>query len=331
VDAVKPSKSTWSAVYGAWRRKNSSARKDLSRRRENCYEIDLPQRMDYQSFAERKTHEAERAVIPPLDTVADRSSYFPLRPIGNAWTRHHFDGDWSLFDPPSERPALSLVFVQSRDGNTIVADPAKLGGGPADFHLIYEGLSRVAADAVLAGAATVGKKVFFSVWHPEIVALRRELGLPRHPAQVVVSRQGRVNIESSLLFNVPDVPVFLVIEADGLGRIERVVAERSWITVVPIERNDLAGAFRRLRIDHGLERISVVGGRTIATALIDAGLAQDLCLTTSAIDGGTPNTPFYAGAVSPPLELIVRKRSTSESAPITFDHFAVISKTPTEN
>jgi hypothetical protein len=59
---------------------------------------------------------------------------------------------------------------------------------------------------VLAGAATVGKKVFFSVWHPEIVALRRELGLPRHPAQIVVSRRGHINLEASLLFNVPEVP-----------------------------------------------------------------------------------------------------------------------------
>jgi riboflavin biosynthesis pyrimidine reductase len=279
--------------------------------------------IDFRSFAERRTREAEHAVIPPLVTITDRSSHFPLRPIGNAWTRQHFDGDFYLFEPSSERPAISLVFVQSRDGNTGVRDPATLGGGPVDFHLIYEGLSRVAADAVLAGAATVGKKVFFSIWHPEIVALRRELGLPRHPAQVVVSRQGRVDIEASLLFNVPDVPVFLVIGREGLRAIGRVVAERSWITVVPLDGNDLADAFRRLRTDHGLERISVVGGRTIASALIDAGLAQDLCLTTSAIEGGAPNTPFYAGAESPPLEPIVRKRSTSESAPITFEHFAI--------
>jgi hypothetical protein len=37
-----------------------------------------------------------------------------------------------------------------------------------DKHLIYEGLSRAAADAVLAGAATVrAGDIVFSVWHPE--------------------------------------------------------------------------------------------------------------------------------------------------------------------
>jgi hypothetical protein len=47
---------------------------------------------------------------------------------------------------------------QSRDGNTGAADPSTLGGGNTDLHLIYEGLSRVDADAVMAGAATVRAK-----------------------------------------------------------------------------------------------------------------------------------------------------------------------------
>jgi riboflavin biosynthesis pyrimidine reductase len=279
--------------------------------------------VDFQAFAEKKTREAERAIIEPLVTLEDRSSDYRLRRIGNDWTRQHFDGDFFVFDPPPDLPALSLVFVQSRDGNTAVADPATLGGGPVDFHLIYEGLSRVMADGVLAGAATVGKKVFFSVWHPEIVAVRRQLGLPRHPAQVVVSRRGRLDLERSLLFNVPDVPVLLVIDPEGLRASERAVAERPWITVVPVAHGDLADAFRRLRHEHGLTRISVVGGRTVATSLIDAGLIQDLCLTTSALNGGQPNTPLYTGDRSPSLEVILRKRATG-SAPITFEHFALL-------
>jgi riboflavin biosynthesis pyrimidine reductase len=279
---------------------------------------------DFQSFAERKTREAEQAIIEPLVTVEDCSSRYPLRPIGNAWTRRYFDGAFDLFDPPRELPALSLVFVQSRDGNAVVPNPASLGAGPVDFHLIYEGLSRVAADGVLAGAATVGKKVFFSVWHPELVALRRELGLPRHPAQVVVSRRGRINLDESVLFNVPEVPVFLMIDTAGLRGNERALAARPWITVVPMANNDLADALRRLRREHGLTRISVVGGRTVATSLVDAHLIQDLCLTTSARDGGQPNTPFYAGDRAPTLGLIVQKRGTGAAA-ITFEHFAVAS------
>jgi riboflavin biosynthesis pyrimidine reductase len=278
--------------------------------------------VDFHTFVERKTRAAEQAIIEPLVTLEDRASRFPLRPLGNAWTRDTFDGDFHLFEPPQNLPALSLVFVQSRDGNTVVPDPATLGGGAVDFHVIYEGLSRVAADGVAAGAATVGKKVFFSVWHPEIVALRRELGLPRHPAQVVVSRRGRVNLEQSLLFNVPEVQVFLIIGGDALPPLEPALAKRPWITVVSLAHDNVGDAFRRLRRDHGLSRISVVGGRTLATSLIDAGVIQDLCLTTSALRGGQSNTPFYASHRSPTLELIVRKQGSGATA-ITFEHFAV--------
>jgi riboflavin biosynthesis pyrimidine reductase len=92
--------------------------------------------------------------------------------------------------------------------------------------------------------------------------------------------------------------------------------------VVSLAHDNVGDAFRRLRRDHGLSRISVVGGRTLATSLIDAGVIQDLCLTTSALRGGQSNTPFYAGHHSPTLELIVRKQGSGATA-ITFEHFAV--------
>ena len=77
------------------------------------------------------------------------------------------------------------------DGNTGAADPSTLGGGRDRQALIYEGLSRVAADAVLSGAETLrGGDMVLSVWHPELVALRRSLGLPRHPVQVVATLRG---------------------------------------------------------------------------------------------------------------------------------------------
>ena len=189
----------------------------------------MSRQSDFERLVERKTRAAERLVIPTLHTTDEGPRARRLRAIGNAWTRAHFDGDYHLCDPPAGLPAMSMVFVQSRDGNTVIVNPARLGGGAADTHLIYEGLSRVAADAVLAGAATVGANVFFSVWHPELVSLRRDLGLPRHPAQVVMSRRGRVNLNARLL-NVPDVPVFLLVGDDARRGLTRELAERPWIT-----------------------------------------------------------------------------------------------------
>ena len=144
-----------------------------------------------------------------LVTVEDRSSEWPVTGIGNAWSREYFDGPFYLFAAPRDRPAISLVFVQTRDGNTGASNPEDLGGGPTDKHLIYEGLSRVAADGVLAGASSVGHSVFFTVNHPELVALRLELGLPRHPAQMVISNDGNFDL-SARVFTTPDVPVFLL-------------------------------------------------------------------------------------------------------------------------
>ena len=257
-----------------------------------------------------------------LLTIDDHSSRRPLTPIGNDWTRSYYDGPFHLFDLPEGRPAVSLVFVQSGNGNTAAAHPSDLGGGPTDKHLIYEGLSRVAADGVLAGASTVGRSVFFTITHPQIAALRRDLGLPRHPAQIVLSEQGRIDF-ASRLFSTPDVPVFLLAGDRCVSRCSMDVRRRPWITMVPIN-GDLVATLTRLRRDHGINRISAVGGRHAATSLVDDGLVQDIYLTTSAIEAGEPNTPWYVGTHMPRLDAIVRKREDAVDRPILFEHLAIV-------
>jgi riboflavin biosynthesis pyrimidine reductase len=256
-----------------------------------------------------------------LITVDDQSSRWPVAAIGNDWTRAYYDGPFHVFDLPEDRPAVSLVFVQSRNGNTAADNPSDLGGGPTDKHLIYEGLSRVAADGVLAGASTVGRSVFFSVKHPQFVALRRDLGLPRHPAQIVLSEEGRVDF-SSRVFSTPEVPVFLLAGDQCVLRCSMEVQRRPWITMVPT-RGDLVATLTTLRQEHGINRISAVGGRKAATSLVDAGLVQDIYLTTSAIEAGESNTPWYVGDLPPALSLIIRKREDTIEQPIVFDHLAI--------
>src|SRR4051812_31840311 len=91
----------------------------------------------------------------PLETLEDRSGDVEGERIGTDWTRRMYGGDYVLLPPPrSGGPAVSLVFVESRDGNTGAPNPEVLGGGPTDMHFLYEGLSRVAADAVLVGAGS---------------------------------------------------------------------------------------------------------------------------------------------------------------------------------
>lgn len=281
--------------------------------------------VSFEQFTARKTRAAEAARIAPLRTIEDRSAALPLVSIDTPWTNESYDGPFHLWPVArNELPAISLVFVQSRDGNTGADNPADLGGGDTDKHLLYEGLSRVAADAVLSGATTAaGPDVFFSVWHPELVALRRELALPRHPAQVVVTGRGCVDVEESLIFNVPDVPVFVLGSEIACTAIAEGVRTRPWIQVVSIEQTGIRGAVARLRRDYGINRISAIGGRTTATTLVDGNLVQDLYLTTTSLSAGEPGTPWYAGRQPPRLERIVAKRGAVDEGEMLFEHLAL--------
>jgi len=229
-----------------------------------------------------------------------------------------FDGPFYLSPLPERLPACHLIFVQSLDGNTGARDPQTLGGGETDKHLIYEGLARVSADAVLVGSSTVrGGSVVFSVWHPELVRLRETLGHPRHPVQIVATRRG-VPIDRELLYNVPSVRLILLTAPGGINVMREALAGRPWITPIVVDPGrTVVDAFEELRA-MGVRRISAVGGRHLAAELIDAGLVQDLYLTTSPAAGGEPGTPMYSGPLD--SQTVVRKRGTRHEAGVVFEH-----------
>jgi 5-amino-6-(5-phosphoribosylamino)uracil reductase len=273
----------------------------------------------FATFVERKTREAIVAATPPYVTefAAPAQS---MRIVGNAWSVARFDGPFYVTAPAQpERPVCSLVFVQSADGNTVVSDPASLGGGQTDKHVVYEGLSRVAADAVLAGARTIrAGQTIFSVWHPELVELRESLRLPRHPVQVVATLSG-LDIDGGLLFNIPEISVILLTVPDGAATMENRVAERPWIRMVTMLRPaHLGEAFRRLR-ELNLRYLSCIGGRTLATELLDLRLVDDIYLTTSPRPGGEPGTPMYPRRCEG--SVVVRKHGTAEESGVLFEHF----------
>jgi riboflavin biosynthesis pyrimidine reductase len=269
-------------------------------------------------FTARKQREAIDARLDRWITDVDRHTP-DLRSIGNAWSRQLIDGDFYLSPAPSaDLPTTSLVFVESREGNTVAKDPASLGGGEVDKHVIYEGLSRAAADAVMAGAETIrGGTMIFSVWRPELVELRNLLGLPRHPIQIVATLRG-VDVDKTLLFNDPGVRVLLMTLPRFVDALRHVFAERSWISpVVMNEPGDLRTAFQQMR-SLGVSTISCVGGRTLARQLLGAGLIQDLYLTKSPKSAGEPNTPLTEKPLNG--ELVVRKRGTGRDDGVTFEH-----------
>ena len=276
------------------------------------------------SYCEFKENQAVAARVSGFYTVQRAPADGPVLAIGNSWSRRLFDGDFYRSDAADQEfPLTSLVFVQSKDGNTVAAEPSTLGGGESDKHLVYEGLSRVDADAVMAGAATArSERMVFSIWHSELVALRLDRGHSRHPAQIVVTGRGNVPIETGVMFNEPSLRVFLVTRSGMVGALQERVAERTWVEVIDAgEPVSLKDAMRQLR-QRGLRVISCVGGRRIATAMLREKLITDLYLTTSPIAAGEPRTPFYEG---PPLTLtqIIEKAGRGQESGVRFEHLIV--------
>ena len=278
----------------------------------------------FQRFVAAKTEEAVNADIERLSTTFDGREDAGLQRIGNAWSRLHYGSEFGLVRASRNRTAVSLVFVQTKNGNTGGPNPSAFGGGATDQHLIYEGLSRVAADAVLAGAASVHRNAFFSVWHPELIALRASLGLRRHPAQIVISRRGNVDVDA-LLFTVPDVPAFLLAGDDCIARHEAALRARPWIRLIRMNGDNLRSAIERLG-EEGILRVSAIGGRFTATQLVDSGLSQDIYLTTTSLEGGEPGTPWYCGTTPPHLMVITRKQWGGNGARVLFEHCLITNR-----
>jgi riboflavin biosynthesis pyrimidine reductase len=272
----------------------------------------------FESLVAHKVRRAADVPLPPYVTEIEEPEQRALA-IGNAWSKRLFDGPFYLAPRPRmARPACSLVFVQSADGNTSAADPGALGGGNTDKHLIYEGLSRVAADAVLAGADTVrSTEIVFSVWHPHLVALRSSLGLPRHPLQIVATIRG-LDLDDALLFNVPDVRVLLLTVPSGAEQMNRALAARPWVTpVLMAGPDDLPRVFERLVL-MGVGRVSCIGGRKLAGRLLNARLVDEVYLTTGLRISGEPHTPLFSTPW--PHRVAVRKRGTGAEEGVVFEH-----------
>lgn len=275
----------------------------------------------FEAYCRHKEEVASKATILGFHTL-DSAPADGLLAVGNAWTRGLFDGDFLRSPAPGTGlPSVNLTFVQSLDGNTGANDPSTLGGGDTDKHLIYEGLSCVDADAVLAGATTAASDdLVYSVWHPALVSLRLERGHPRHPAQAVVTGSGDLRFDSALMFLEPELRVFVVAPSTTARRLRRRLRERPWITVVDGgEPLSLERSLRSL-YSHGIALISAIGGRRTATALLREQLVDDLYLTTGAKRGGEPGTPFHEG---PPLRMrrVLLKQGRGLDAGVRFEYF----------
>jgi len=167
-----------------------------------------------------------------------------------------------LYDP-GDAPSVRAGFVVSTDGAVTQDGSSRPLQSPADeavFHAL-----RAVADAVLVGAGTARKERYGPVRpRPDGRAWRAARGRSARPPLVLVSR-------SLDLDPVEGAVVVTCAAAEGRDRFPDVV-------VAGHDEVDLAEAVRQLN-DRGLTRLLCEGGPRLHTALIRAGLVDELCLT----------------------------------------------------
>jgi riboflavin biosynthesis pyrimidine reductase len=267
--------------------------------------------LSFRDYCRRKEAAAMAAPLAGLTTIAEEAGGADLLSFGNAWTRQLFDGDFHRSAGPAspELPSVSLILSEA-DGAYGVTVP----------HLLHEGLTRVDADAVLGGIGSEasGNEVC-SVWHPELVKLRADRGLPRHPIQVLVTNSCDVPFESCLLFREPSLPVIVVTRSSLVDTARARLRTSPWVDVLGAgDPLDLRLALSRLR-DRGVAVVTCVGGRRIATTLLDAGLITDLYITVREPGSAASALAFYNG---PPLmrRRLLSKAGRGAEGAVRFEH-----------
>lgn len=265
----------------------------------------------FEDYCRRKQEAAVAAPLTGFTTIAEEAGGADLLSFGNAWTRQLFDGDFHRSAGPAspELPSVSLLLTDVSAAAAGSREPDWVAAlGATVPHLLFEGLTRVDADAVLGGMATATERnQVCSVWHPELVELRAARGLPRHPVQVLVTDTADVAFDECLVFQEPSLRA-IVVTRDSLARAARSrLRQCPWVEVLPAgEPLDLRLALTRLR-DQGIAVVSAVGGRRLSSSLLDAGLVTDLYVAVREPASAAAALSFYDG---PP---IVRRRLLSKA------------------
>jgi 5-amino-6-(5-phosphoribosylamino)uracil reductase len=189
-----------------------------------------------------------------------------------------------LYDEPG--PYLRAGFVASLDGAIAVEGRAKGLQYPADL-AVFRAL-RAVCDAVVVGAGTVRTEDYGPVkLRAEAKAWREANGRPRDIPLVVVSRTGGLGSGRVL-----EGPVIVARPASAGG-----AAVPEGVEEIPAEPAEMVAALH----ERGLTRLLCEGGPTLLTTLLDAGVVDELCLTTSPMLVG--EGPRLVGALARPVDL----------------------------
>ena len=202
--------------------------------------------------------------------------------------------------PWPDRPWIFGVMVASRNGvvswqrHDQADDPvlAVLGGDPGrPERLADKRLMRVLRcyGDVSVGAQTIREQPDLVQLPqepgespaPELYEFRRRRGLSQYPRIVVYSLFGRLPL-GNLVFRTPGVEVIVVTSERGADELLRRGDTGLTKVVEPVpEPAALRRAHDRLLREHGVRHLACEGGMTVLTALREAGILDEVFLTTT--------------------------------------------------
>jgi riboflavin biosynthesis pyrimidine reductase len=193
-------------------------------------------------------------------------------------------------------PWLRIGMVMSADGSVTDERAWTDGlGGDADFRVFR--ILRALADGIMIGAATVRTgRVGPHRLRPELRARREAIGKPAPAPIIVVS--GSLALDWTLPVFTAGEPIVVTsavaleraaLERAGPEGPENGIPDRVRVVTAGRDTVDLAQAVHQLRARFGLSHLLCEGGPALATSVIAAGLADELCLNLAPtlIGGGT--------------------------------------------
>lgn len=192
-----------------------------------------------------------------------------------------------LYDTDSGLPdsgGLRAGFVLSADGGAAVGGGSRGLQSPAD-QAVFAAL-RAVSDAVIVGAGTARAEGYRPIRvRPEGRQWRAAQGRAASPTLVLVSRSLELDPDD-VCFTGPAVVVTCAAADAGRRAALEAVTD---VVVAGADDVDLPAAVRMLR-ERGLRRLLCEGGPTLLTALLLAGLVDELCLTTAPVLLGSAPT-----------------------------------------
>lgn len=266
----------------------------------------------YREYARRETEVANR-IVPPMRTIVELET----REFPEILPRRLTDIYDGYFYAPLPsipgRPYGTVVVASTLNGKVTFAEPRDIKATFTDYYF-YRELSKVFADAVVAGAETVRGspdqgRFTMSLYDPELIAFRtRVLYKPRHPLQVVITGSGNIATEKEYIFNLPEFKVLVFTTAQGQAVLSTHRFDKKNVRIVSMgERMDFRAIPNILRTEFAVERMLVIGGASVATQFIDEGVIDEMFITSANTLGDGNARTFYEGKQTWELQTVSLK------------------------